>query len=219
MVRKIGILFIFLVGIVDAVSIKDLVDNNKIFALKHIWVREGGRFIDIDLSNMGITSLDGFYYLVAQFNINPAKIHDFCLSNNKIKKIPPMFLDSCYYLQRLWLDNNIILELPNKFLEKNQYLNGLELSHNQLKALPKGFLANNTHLKILNLSHNRLFELPSKFLYSCSELVSLFLDHNNVYKFPKNFLHNNKKLQYLTVHNNPFIIEDVSFPEHVIDAL
>lgn len=211
-------LLIWVTNSLYAVSIKDLIDSQKIFALKHIWIREGGRCIDIDLSNMGITSLDGFYYLITEFNINPAMIRDFDLSNNKITKIPLMFMDACPNLERLLLQRNRIAKLPKNFLAKNLLLEGLDLSHNQLKTLPEYFLENNTGLIGLVLSHNKLDSLPRQFLHNCTELKVLFLNNNNVHMFPKHFLFNNRKLQKLTLYNNPASIDGV-FPAYVLSAL
>jgi len=205
-------------GILVALSIKDLIDNHKIFALKHIWIGPSGKYVDIDLSNMGLTNVDGFYYLLRDFSINPALIRNFDLSNNKIKLLPNDFLQKCIGLQRLFLNNNQFMNLPDQFLVQNTKLKELRLFNNFLISLPQKFLQTNSKLVAVGLSHNKIFQLPAKFLSQCLKLKVLWLHNNDLTALPKKFLVPNKNILYLTLHHNPFE-DNILLPSYALQAL
>lgn len=129
----------------------------------------------LDLSNLGLTSLDGLTLIP-----NSAKITSVDLSNNKFTSI-----DS--------LDRYILLAMPE--------LSNLNFSNNNIKQIAASAFQGLYNLKSLNLSHNNL-ESVYTWLANLHNLQSLDLSFNTIKQIETSAFNNLNNFKILNLSNN-----------------
>jgi len=173
------------------------------------------------------------------------ELHTIILSNNKLTKMPDIFLTAepprqfnnlmalildnniinnidnfdsrtCPQLQLLDLSFNKINTIPAHFLSHCPLLKQLLLNNNQITTLAEDFLTNNQQLETLDLAANTISYLPAHFLASNKELRTVSLGINNISDLPTDFLASNMNLTTVSLGKNKLTTLPDNFLAHAV---
>lgn len=151
-------------------SIQDLINQKKIQI-------NGGR---INLSNMGITNLEGLQNIPKYLSIDPTAIKIIDLSHNHISNLKEKYFEKFKNLEELNLSHNKIKQIIDDALEDNKKLRILDLSYNQISKLTRDAFNDLHSLIKLNLSNNMLTNFTNALLHDTQKQIDVMLQGNKI---------------------------------------
>jgi len=177
------------------------IDTN---AVKRRIMARDGRIFGIDLSGLGIASVD-----LMVLAVYPT-IEEIYLNYNKLEEIDLARLPLSKRLRILGLAGNRIREIDLSPLSICQRLEELSLSNNIIERIDLSPLSHCEYLRWLELSGNRLNTIDLSPLSDCVKLECLWLDMNNLEYVDLSPLSNCRNLRVLSISGNEIEELDLS---------